>query len=420
MTAATTAPEAATHPLTVEPSAEGTNAPASDSKKKARTRLAFIALGGIVAALMAGIGIYVVATRGQQATDDATIEADVVPLAVRVAGTVTGIFVTDNQHVAAGQLLLQLDDAEYAARLQRAEGQLVQAEAQQQQAEAQELIVVASATGGLRSARAQAAGSSAQEATAVAEVAVAQASIERAQAEVTNADTELRRARSLLADGAIPQQQYDTARLASDSAHAGLRLALAGVTAAAASQRAAGLGVTAAQGRLLQSRPVDAEIATARGAEALARGKVTAAEADRDLARLELSYTHVLAPVEGRVSSLTARISQIVAAGQPVAQVVPDRMYVTANFKETQTDAMRVGQRADVSIDAYPHRTFPGRVQSLSAGTGAAFSLLPPDNATGNFVKVVERVPVRIELTPMPTGVELRTGLSVEVTVHEP
>ena len=414
MTTATTVPGTIDSP----PSEEAPRSAASP-KKKRRTRLPFVALAVVVVIVLGAVAIYLFATRNQEATDDATIEADVVPLAARVGGTVVDVFVADNQHVTAGQPLLQLDDAEYAARVEQATGELAQAEAQQQQAEAQEVIVVASATGGFSSARAQATGSSDQAAIAVAEIAMAQAALERAQADASNADTELGRSANLLADGAISQAQFDASRLASDSAHAGLRQALASLRAADETHRAAGLGVTAAQGRLLQTRPVDAQIAAAHGAEALARGRVTAARAALDLARLELGYTHVAAPIDGRVSNLTARITEIVAAAQAVAQVVPDRLYVIANFKETQTGRMRPGQRAAIVIDAYPHRSFEGRVESLSAGTGAAFSLLPPDNATGNFVKVVERVPVQIAFTTvLPPDVELRTGLSVEVTVH--
>jgi membrane fusion protein (multidrug efflux system) len=183
-------------------------------------------------------------------------------------------------------------------------------------------------------------------------------------------------------------------------------------------QRAASLGITEAQGRLAQSRPVDAFIAAAHGATALARGKVVAAQGSLDLARLQLAHTHVEAPAAGRVSSLTARVAQTLSAGQAFAEFVPDLAYVTADFKEAQTEDMHAGQRAKISIDAYPHREFEGRVESLSAGTGAVFSLLPPDNATGNFVKVVQRVPVRIVFTPLPRDIELRPGLSADVTVY--
>ena len=124
------------------------------------------------------------------------------------------------------------------------------------------------------------------------------------------------------------------------------------------------------------------------------------------------------APVSGRVSSLSARVAATLAVGQPVAQLVPDAVYITANFKETQTGDMHHGQRATISLDAYPHQGFEGRVESLSAGTGAVFSLLPPDNATGNFVKVVQRVPVRIVLVDPPSDVPMRAGLSADVTVY--
>ena len=118
------------------------------------------------------------------------------------------------------------------------------------------------------------------------------------------------------------------------------------------------------------------------------------------------------------MSNLTARVAATLSVGQPVAQFVPDRVYVTADFKETQTGDMRPGQRAKISLDAYPHRSFEGRVESLSAGTGAVFSLLPLDNATGNFVKVVQRVPVRIVFVDLPSDVAMCAGLSVDVTVY--
>ena len=173
----------------------------------------------------------------------------------------------------------------------------------------------------------------------------------------------------------------------------------------------AGLGELA---RLIGTAPS----AVAHAAAALARGKVTAAQAALDLARLQLSYTRVAAPADGRVAALTARVAQILSPGQPFAEFVPNHTYVTANLKETQTGEMRAGQRAKITISAYGGRTFEGRVESLSAGTGAVFSLLPPNDATGNFVKVVQRVPVRIAFVAPPTDVTLRAGLSVDVTVY--
>ena len=313
------------------------------------------------------------------------MQADVVAVAARVGGTVQHVLVEDNQHVTAGQVLVELDDSDYAARVQQAEGELAEAEGQEQQAEAQERIVMASAQGGFTSARAEVLGSSARVATADAQIAASRAGLRRAEAQAKNADVELERARKLLAEGAIPQQQFDGAALAADTAHAAVQQAQADVAGADESKRAANTGVAEAQGKLLQSRPVDAQIAAAHGASELARGKVTAAQAALDQARLQLSYTRVVAPADGRVSSLTARVAQIVAPAQPFGQFVPDHGYVTANFKETQTGDMHPGQRATISIDAYPHRSFEGRVESLSAGTGARLLALAAEQRDGEL-----------------------------------
>ncbi len=150
----------------------------------------------------------------------------------------------------------------------------------------------------------------------------------------------------------------------------------------------------------------------------LARARVRSAEAAADLAKLQLSYTVLRAPADGTVSRLQARAGQIVQPGQVCAQLVPDRTYVVANFKETQTGRIRPGQRVEIDVDAYSGRKLEGKVESLSGGTGARFALLPPDNASGNFVKVVERVPVRIAWASPPANLALRAGLSANVTVH--
>jgi len=393
-------------------------APTATAPAKPRTRKAFIALAVVVSLMLVGVLVYFLATRGKESTDDAQVQADTVALAPRVGGTVQRVLVEENSPVTAGQPLLQLDDAEYAARVQQAEGELTQARAQERQAESQEQIVGASAHGGFTSAGAQLVGSSARVAGTEAQVAAALAGEQRAEAQATNADTELQRATSLLAAGAITREAFDTTRLASDTAHAALQQAHADLAAAKDNEHAADLGVVEAQGRLSQTRPVDAQIAVAHATAALARGKVTAAQAALDLARLQLSYTRVAAPADGRVAALTARVAQILSAGQPFAELMPNHAYVTANFKETQTGEMRAGQRAKITISAYGGHTFEGRVESLSPGTGAVFSLLPPNDATGNFVKVVQRVPVRIAFVALPTDVALRAGLSVDVTVY--
>jgi membrane fusion protein (multidrug efflux system) len=205
--------------------------------------------------------------------------------------------------------------------------------------------------------------------------------------------------------------------MANDVAEAAVEQAQSAVKAARETLRATESRVAQARGRFHQSTPVEAQIRVARANVELGRARENAAEAQLRLSRLELSYTRVVAPASGTISRLTVHPGQIVQAGQPVAEFVPRETYVVANFKETDAGRIRPGQRAKVAIDAYPGRALVGTVESLSAGTGARFALLPPDNATGNFVKVVQRVPARIAWNP-PPDLELHAGLSVEVTVY--
>src|SRR5947207_11975407 len=172
-----------------------------------------------------------------------------------------------------------------------------------------------------------------------------------------------------------------------------------------------------AQGRLEQSAPVAAQVDAAQAQARLARAKVQTAEAAVQAAQLSLSYTHITAPADGMASKLAVHPGTYVASGQPVVQIVPRTTYLNANFKETQMKQMRPGQRATIRVDALGRREFEGRVESLSGGTGAAFSLLPPDNASGNFVKVVQRVPVRVSWNGPPSD-QVPVGSSAEVTVY--
>ncbi|MGZ6162443.1 MAG: HlyD family secretion protein, partial [Myxococcaceae bacterium] len=175
--------------------------------------------------------------------------------------------------------------------------------------------------------------------------------------------------------------------------------------------------VNEAEGRVVVSRPVDASIAVAQANAAYQHARVRSSEASLALANLNLEWTRILAPDDGTVSRLTAHPGALLGVGQTFAQFVPVRKYVTANFKETQIGKMHPGQGADVDIDTYGN-TLHGKVESLSGGTGARFSLFPPDNASGNFVKVAQRIPVRIALDAVPSSMVLRAGQSVVVTVH--
>jgi membrane fusion protein (multidrug efflux system) len=383
-----------------------------------RGKRAFVVLGAFVVVALLGYGVFMLATRGKVSTDDAQVEADVVPVAARVSGPVVAVAVVDNQRVKKGDTILRIDDADYVARVKQAEADLEQARAQADQAESQEQIVAATAKGGMSSAQASVWGSSANVQTADAQTAAAEAALERAQVEAQHADTELARSKELRAGNAIPQAQLDASQTTAAAAHAALTQAQANLTAAREAKRAAVTHVAEAQGRLTQTAPIEAQIRAAHAATDLAHAKVAANEAALALAKLQLSYTAVVAPDSGSISRLMAHPGQLLSPGSPIGELVPEKTYVVANFKETQIGDMRPGQTADVSIDAFGARTFAGKVESLSAGTGARFSMLPADNASGNFVKVVQRVPVRIELTGVPADVVLRAGLSADVTVH--
>jgi membrane fusion protein (multidrug efflux system) len=239
----------------------------------------------------------------------------------------------------------------------------------------------------------------------------------RSQSDATQAEADLTRAESLRKEGAIPQAQLDSARSLAQSTRAAVALAQAQLSAAEEGKRAAQTHVAEARGRVEQSAPVDAQLAVARANADLAHANVTAAEAAVALAELQLSYATILAPADGRLSKLAVREGQQLQGGQQVVTLVPSTTYVVANFKETQVGEMRPGQRAEITIDAFPGRTFEGRVESTSPGTGARFSMLPADNASGNFVKVVQRMPVKVAWLNPPSDVSLAAGLSADVTV---
>jgi membrane fusion protein (multidrug efflux system) len=389
---------------------------AGQAAPRARKR-PFMVLAAVGAVVAVGIGAFWIASWGKESTDDAQVEADVVPLAPRVSGQVMRVSVQENQPVKKGDAIMQLDDADYAARVDQAAAELETAQAQAQAADAQAGVTEAGAKGGFSSARAAVSGSSVAVANADAQIASAKASLARSKADAQKAQTDLKRTQELKAANAVPQEQLDNAQAADSAARAAVQQAEAQVAVAEESKRAARSRVDEAQGRLVASAPIDAQIAVARSQAALAHARVKSAEAQLTLAKLQLSYTKLVSPEDGFVSKLSAHEGQLLSPGQPVAELVPRAAYVVANFKETQIGEMRSGQKAEVSVDAFG-RTLEGQVDSLSGGTGARFSLLPPDNATGNFVKVVQRVPVRIKLLNIPSGTELRAGLSVDVTVH--
>ncbi|MDB4952734.1 MAG: emrA1 [Myxococcales bacterium] len=386
------------------------------SPRKSKAMRAYLVLATLAAAVLGVYFIHGYLTRNEVSTDDAQVDADVVPVAARVSGVVLQLQVQDNQEVKAGQLLAVIDPADYDAKLAAANADLDAASAQAEAADAQVDIVKSTATGGLSSARAQLQGTSASVRAASSQVQAASAAVARARSELAKAEGDLTRAKTLHDQGAVTGQALESAQVTRDTAAAAVDQASANLAAARDQQQLSQTKVAEAQGRVEQSAPINQQNAAAVASSKLAHARVQGAKAAVDLAKLSLGYTKIIAPVDGYVSRLGVRTGQMVQPGTTVAMVVPRQTYVVANFKETQISRIRAGDDVEVKIDAAG--TLRGKVASVAAGTGARFSMMPPDNATGNFVKVVQRVPVKIVWAAGQDSSMLQAGLSAEVTVH--
>jgi membrane fusion protein, multidrug efflux system len=397
----------------VEPTTEAQTETLRD--RLGRRRL--LVVGAVFAAVIVLFGLYRVFAWGRQSTDDATVDGDVVPLSVQVGGQIAMVPISDNARVKKGDVVLQLDTVELEAKVRQAKGELDAAKAQADAADAQARVADAAARGGLSSAKAQVTTSWAQVGTAEAQIAAAQAQLTKAQTDAKKADADLQRGRTLIAASAITQERFDALQAAADSAQAAVLAAQSQLAGAQDARTVAAGRAAEANGQLDTNSPVDAKIASAQANADLAHARVETAQAAFDLAQLALSRATLVAPSDGTVSKLTVRVGQVLVPGQQIAFLVPDESYVIANFKESQISDMKKGNPVDIALDAYPGETFHGTVDTLAPATGARFSLIPPDNATGNFVKVVQRVPVKILWSEAPHET-LRPGLSAEVTVH--
>jgi membrane fusion protein (multidrug efflux system) len=392
-----------------------------------------IGIAVIAMAALAG-GVWWWSTLGRESTDDAQVDAGVTPIAARVGGTVLAVTVTDNQPVDAGAVLVEIDPRDYEIALDRARAELADAEASAVEARANVPITsttaasnVTTARGGVDQATAAVAESEQDVEAAKARLRTAQARHREAAAVATKNAKDVERLKPLLAKDEIAQQQYDAAVAAANSA-------AAGSDSAAAQTVEAELEIRAAQSRLTQARAKEqqasAELTTAQTAPeqvkvinaraAAADARVMQAKAVVKQAEVNLEYATLKAPVKGMVSRKSVEVGQLIQAGQPLMTIIPlDRIWITANFKETQVEHIRPGQRVSIKADAYGGQRFSGKVESLAAATGSRFSLLPPDNATGNYVKVVQRIPVRIVLDAGQDPEHLlRPGMSVVPTVY--
>ena len=371
-------------------------APIAKPRRGKRAYLILFVVAMVVATLWVAHHFW---SKGKQSTDDAQIEADVVPLAARVGGVIKAAKVSDNQLVKAGDVLFEIDPSDLDVEVARTEAELLAAKAASDAAQTQIAIVSSTSTGGLSSAKAALEGASASVRGAADAVRAAEASVASKKADLATAESELARTTQLVNAQALTKRDLEHAQQVRDVAKAALDNAQAQLDLARSQRGMAESKVAEATGKVTMTGPVDQQLAAVKAQVALAEARVKAAEVARDKAKLQRSYATVVAPMAGVVSRLGAHPGQTIGMGQTLLMLVPTENYVVANFKESQVGKMKVGDPVDIEIDAFPGSTFRGTVNTVSPTTGARFSLIPPDNATGNFVKVVQRVPVKIVWT---------------------
>ncbi|MDB4977302.1 MAG: hemolysin [Myxococcaceae bacterium] len=395
------------------PAAESVAGPGTGRATSVRRK---VLLGLGLLASLAGGG-YWYAERDIESTDNAQVDADVVAVPARVSGQIAFVYFTENQAVAAGTVLAQLDPAPFQARLAEAEATLAAAQASAEAANAEAELVRSEAVGNRDIARANLQTSSTGVRASSDSIREGEAQVATARAKLAQTELDLTRAQQLFDSGAFTRSQLDAALTARQLASSALAAESARLSGLRLAQSQSQSRVVEASAKLRVSDQVPTLVRQAEARAAVARAQVETAEAARDLAALDLSYTKITAPSDGVVSKKSINAGQTVAAGQSIVQLVPKQRWVTANFKETQLAHMKAGQPVRFTLDAYPDVELTGDVQSFSGATGARFTLLPPDNASGNFTKVVQRVPVRVRVHEVPKDVELRPGMSVELRV---
>lgn len=395
--------------------------------------------------------------RSHESTDDAFIDGHIIQVSPKASGYISKVYVADNQNVNAGDLIAEIDPRDYETKVTQARAALNAGLAQQKQAETQVTLTrvstranVQQAAAGVQRARSEVAGARAGAASeqsrtaqassrigeAEANVQQSQAQVSAAMAEAARANADVQRYQTLYEKDEISRQRLDqaiaTARTANaqvDAARQKVAAATAMVTEARAATSAAAQNAQRAQteiggaratvneatGKLAQANTAPQQVAVSQAQAASASANLEQLRAAVEQAELELSYTKIYAPESGRIARKSVEVGVLVQVGQPLMAVVPGDVWVTANFKESQIGNVRPGEPVDITVDAYPDKVFKGHVDSIQAGTGAKFSLIPPENATGSYVKVVQRVPVKIVFEPNQLDPQhvLAPGMSV-------
>jgi membrane fusion protein (multidrug efflux system) len=389
--------------------------------------------GAAIVALIALIGAWFW-FGGSQSTDDAQIDAHIHPVAARVGGTVMEVDFEENQRVKAGDVLVKIDPKDYQVALARAEADLADAQAAAEAARAGVPIVSATSSGQLTSAQAKVSNAQAGIGASTQEIAAARAKLDSANARLRQATVEADKAtrdrerlKPLVEKDEVSRQQFesvsagaDAALAAVDSAKAAVAETQQGVALAESRAQQAKGALAQAQADLHAAGTAPEQVSAGKARASSAEARIQVAQAAVNVAKLNLGYTTIVAPVSGVVGRRNVEVGQVIQPGQPLVSVVDlGAVWVTANFKETQLKNMRQGQKAKISVDAFGGHDFQAHVDSIGAATGAKFSLLPPENATGNYVKVVQRVPVKLVLEKGQDPERLlRPGMSVDATVY--
>ncbi|MGC9222317.1 MAG: HlyD family efflux transporter periplasmic adaptor subunit [Terracidiphilus sp.] len=378
-----------------------------------------ILIVAVVVAALVALGIWWRSTYSED-TDDAQVDGHLIQVSSRITGHVLKVYVEENQQVKAGQIIAELDPRDYQVAVENAEAALASARANAVAANVNVPIVTVNTASNLRSAGADVSGTQAGVSQAVQQLAAARARVEQAQANNFKAQSDLARYIPLVKKDVISKQQFDAALAAADASKAALAAALASQKAAEDAIRVAHERETQAQAGLKYAQTAPQQVAAQSARAKQAEAQVAQAQAQLDQARLNLSYTKIVAPANGIVTRKSVEIDENVSAGQNLLTLVSlDDIWITANFKETQLKHMQAGQKVQIHVDA-TGKDYKGRVTQIGGATGSVLSLFPPENATGNYVKVVQRVPVRIDFTDLqsedPTH-RLRPGLSVEPKV---
>ena len=385
--------------------------------KPAPRRKVLVVLPLLTALAAAGGAMALLGGAGKETTDDAQVESHVAYVAPHVAGQVKRVLVKDNQHVSPGDVLVELDDRDFNVRLASARADVAAAKAQLHSSETQLAVTRKSVDSNLAVARGGMAQAASVQGTTRASIDQAQAEISAAESRQKLAQLELDRTSSLFQSNVVSQAALDAVSATLEQASANVTQARARLKSAEANRQNSSGTIESARGRVIAAEAGPEQIEAAQAAVELASARLNQAQATLDQAELNVSYTKIRAEVAGVVSRRSVEIGQMASPEKPLLALVPlDDTWVVANFKEDQIAHMKPGQLAEIQVDAFDGQKLKGHIDSLAGGTGARFSLLPPDNASGNFTKVVQRVPVLVRIDGI-RDLELRPGLSAKVTV---